>query len=75
MVRMNIMMPDDLAVYLKSVSNKSRYIAEALEEKIRRERSRKLREQLASAYADSSAEDSACARDWSGTLNDGAWRE
>ena len=71
MVRMNIMMPEKLADHLKTVPNKSRYIAEALEERIRRERSKKLRVLLSSAYAEASAEDLAMERAWSGTLADG----
>jgi hypothetical protein len=72
---MNIMMPDNLALRLKAVSNKSRYIAEALEEKIQRERSRQLREDLARAYASAAAEDSVVACEWGGSLHDGVWNE
>jgi hypothetical protein len=71
MVRMNIMMPDTLALHLKTVSNKSRYIAQALEEKILRERSKALREELAHAYTASFDEDRAIAREWDVTLGDG----
>jgi hypothetical protein len=73
MVRMNIMMPDDLAVHLKSVANKSRYIAEALQEKIARERSKHLRRLLAEAYTRSSGKDLALDRAWAGTFGDGGW--
>lgn len=75
MIRMNIVMPEQLAEHLKKVPNKSRYIAEALEEKIRRERSRHLRTVLAQAYTESAEEDRAVDRDWSGTLKDGSWSE
>ncbi len=75
MVRMNIMMPDELAAHLKHVPNKSRYIAEALEERIQRERSRKLRATLAEAYASSAVEDPALAQEWAGTLKEGVWGE
>jgi len=71
MVRMNIMMPEDLAEALKKVPNKSRFIAEALQEKISRERSKKLRAILAESYTSASEEDRALDRDWSGTLADG----
>ncbi len=56
MTRMNIMMPDDLSEYLKKVPNKSRYIAEAVAERISRERSKHLRSLLADAYAASAKE-------------------
>lgn len=75
MVRMNIMMPEELAEHLKTVPNKSRYIAEALEERIGRERSKKIRSLLADAYAQSAKEDLATDADWSGTLRDGGWGE
>ena len=73
MVRMNIMMPDNLALHLKKVSNKSRYIAEALEEKIQRERSKMLRTQLANDYAAVSAEDRAVCTAWDSTTSTKGW--
>ena len=73
MIRMNIIMPDELATHLKRVPNKSRYIAEALAEKITRERTKKLRSLLAGAYTASGDEDRAVDREWAGTLNDGSW--
>ena len=75
MVRMNIMMPESLAEYLKTVPNKSRFIAESLDERIRRERSRQLRADLAQAYTQSADEDRAVDRAWSGTMSDGGWGE
>jgi hypothetical protein len=72
---MNIMMPEVLAEHLKTVPNKSRYIAEALEERIGRERSRALRAQLAEAYASEAGEGAAADRDWSATLSDGIGSE
>ena len=75
MIRMNIMMPDTLALHLKTVPNKSRYIAEALEEKIQRERSKGLRAELAQAYRDSAMEDRAINREWDVTLSDGGGKE
>ncbi|MBF0595067.1 MAG: hypothetical protein HQL22_08870 [Candidatus Omnitrophica bacterium] len=75
MVRMNIMMPEALAEYLKKVPNKSRFIAESLEERIRRERSRHLRASLAEAYMHSAEEDRAIDRSWIGTMGDGGWSE
>lgn len=73
MVRMNIMMPESLAEYLKKVPNKSRFIAESLEERIQRERSKQLRASLAEAYTQSAEEDKAVDSIWSGTRNDGDW--
>ena len=74
MIRMNIMMPEDLAKHLKTVPNKSRYIAEALEQRMLRERSQKLRALLVEAYTESSAEDRAVDSAWSATVDDGGWR-
>ncbi len=73
MVRMNIMMTDELAVHLKSVPNKSRYVVMALEEKIQRERSKRLRAELAEAYMASSKENRVLTQEWSGVLKDGGW--
>jgi hypothetical protein len=73
MIRMNIMMPEDLAEHLKTVPNKSRYIAEALGQRILRERSQKLRELLREAYAESAVEDRVVERAWSSTLDDGGF--
>jgi hypothetical protein len=73
MIRMNIMMPEDLAKHLKTVPNKSRYIAEALEQRMVRERSQKLRALLVEAYTENSFEDLAVDRAWSGTLHDGGF--
>jgi len=75
MVRMNIMMPEALAEYLKTVPNKSRFIAESVDERIARERSRQLRASLAENYASSAKEDLGTDRLWSGTLHDGSWKE
>ena len=73
MIRMNIMMPEDLAKHLKTVPNKSRYIAEALEQRMIRERSQKLRALLVEAYSESAVEDKAVDSTWSGTTDDGGW--
>ena len=70
---MNIMMPEDLAKHLKTVPNKSRYIAEALEQRLLRERSQKLRSLLVEAYTESSAEDKTVDSAWSGSIDDGGW--
>ena len=74
MVRMNIIMPDVLAGHLKTVGNKSRYIVEALEEKILRERTRHMRGLMAEAYTQSGDEDRAADLAWQGTLHDGEWK-
>lgn len=71
MVRMNIVLPEPLAEHLKTVPNKSRYIAEALEEKITRIRAEFLKEELAKAYAESAEEDLAECCEWDATINDG----
>ncbi len=73
MIRMNIMMPEELANHLKTVPNKSRYIVEALEQRILRERSQKLRALLIEAYTESSSEDRSVDLAWSGAIQDGEW--
>ena len=71
MVRMNIVLSEPLAEHLKTVPNKSRFIAEALEEKISRARAEVLRAQLVKAYKESAAEDLAECKEWDATLLDG----
>ena len=71
MVRMNIVLSEPLAEHLKTVPNKSRYIAEALEEKIARARAKLLREELAKAYAELAVEDAELNKEWEVTISDG----
>ncbi len=73
MVRINITISDDLAAYLKSVQNKSQYVVMAVQEKIKRDASKKARLQLAKAYVASAKEDLAVDLEWSGTLKDGCF--
>jgi hypothetical protein len=71
MVRMNIVLPEPLAEHLKTVPNKSRYIAEALEEKISRIRAEFLRQELAKAYKELAREDAELNKEWEVTIADG----
>lgn len=75
MVRMNIIMPDEIAEHLKSVGNKSRYVVEALQEKIQRERTRQMRTLLAGAYTSVADEDVLVSREWAATSSDGSEKE
>jgi hypothetical protein len=71
MVRMNIVMPDELAFHLKKVPNKSLFIRHALQEKIERERTKFLRATLAKEYAEAAKEDMLIDKDWGVSLNEG----
>ena len=64
MVRLNITVPEDLVLQLKSVRNKSRYIAQALREKIHREKKQELEHLLIEGYKNSSPEDHKVNAEW-----------
>ena len=72
MVRLNITMPDDLAKQLTHVRNKSGFIAQALREKLQKEKKEKLEHLLIEGYKESREEDVGINREWEQrTLNDG----
>ena len=50
MKRLNITLPEEIADKIADIPNKSRFIAEALEEKIEREEQKKLNELLKEGY-------------------------
>lgn len=57
MKRLNITLPDETAKKLECVKNKSRFIAEALNEKIERESKEQLEKLLIEGYSSSYNED------------------
>lgn len=64
MKRLNITLPLEIANQLKSVPNKSKFISEALGEKLAREKRAKLEVLLAEGYKKSSREDQKVNFDW-----------
>jgi metal-responsive CopG/Arc/MetJ family transcriptional regulator len=57
MKRLNITLPDETAKKLEHIKNKSRFIAEALNEKIEREDKKQLEKLLIDGYSASYKED------------------
>jgi len=64
MKRLNITLPDDIARKLANKHNKSRFIALALEEKLERERKKKIENLLLEGYKATSKEDAKLQSDW-----------
>ncbi len=71
MVRLNITMPDELAKELEKIPNKSRFIAQALSEKFKREKKEKLESLMIEGYQKTRQEDQELKKDWDkATLKD-----
>jgi len=66
MARLNITLPDDIAKKIANKHNKSRFIAEALKEKIERERKKKIEDLLWEGYRATSEEDAELQAIWEG---------
>ncbi len=64
MKRLNITIPDEVAEELKDKPNKSRYIAQAVKEKLSREKQKRLEEAMAEGYRAAAKEDSEVQSDW-----------
>jgi predicted transcriptional regulator len=64
MTRLNITLSDEIAKQLAEKRNKSRFIAEALEEKFEREKRKKIERLLREGYKASSKEDKKLDVDW-----------
>jgi metal-responsive CopG/Arc/MetJ family transcriptional regulator len=64
MIRLNITLPDEIVKKLQAKKNKSRYIAEALREKIEREEKDKIKVLLKEGYSAASSEDKELTGDW-----------
>lgn len=64
MVRMNITMPERVVRKLSKVKNKSRFIAEAVEEKIEVQEKKQLLDRLAGEYQEMARDDRQAMKDW-----------
>jgi metal-responsive CopG/Arc/MetJ family transcriptional regulator len=64
MIRMNITLPDRVAQKLNKVNNKSRFIAEAVEEKMVVQEKQKTMEVLSQQYKEMAVEEKASMKDW-----------
>jgi len=64
MTRLNITLPDEIARKLVNKHNKSRFIAIALEEKLERERKKKIENLLLEGYRAISKEDAKVQTNW-----------
>lgn len=64
MKRLNITIPEELSQELETVSNKSRFVADALKEKLERERSKKLDDLLVEAYKSTKEDDKKLNEEW-----------
>ncbi|MCP2518968.1 hypothetical protein NLB96_00505 [Candidatus Aminicenantes bacterium AC-335-K20] len=64
MKRLNITIPEELDRALKSKPNKSRFIAEAIREKLEREEKKKLDELLIEGYKATKEEDKRLNKEW-----------
>jgi len=71
MIRMNITIPDDVVKKLGKVKNKSRYIAEAVREKMHQDEMKKLKDELIEGYKTCREEDREVMNDWDATTGDG----
>ncbi len=70
-VRVNITLPLEIAELLKDVKNKSSFIAEAIRERIEKERKAYLIRELAEGYKVRKIEDKELADEWDTTSGDG----
>ncbi|MDD5746521.1 MAG: hypothetical protein PHO30_04570 [Candidatus Omnitrophica bacterium] len=64
MTRMNITLPVEIARKLATKQNKSRFIAEALQEKLERERHNRLEALLLEGYRATAKEEAQLNNDW-----------
>jgi len=64
MIRLNITLPDNIAKVLAEKQNKSRFIAEALKEKMERENRRKMEQLMVEGYKKTVHEDKELNAEW-----------
>jgi flagellar motility protein MotE (MotC chaperone) len=69
--RLNITLPEDVAIMLSGVKNKSAYIADAIRERRLLEKKDKLRKKMEAAYREAAKEDYETYKEWEDTLKDG----
>jgi metal-responsive CopG/Arc/MetJ family transcriptional regulator len=67
MIRLNITLPEEIIKLLEEKKNKSRYIAEALKEKIEREEREKIEKLMKEGYSATAREDKELADEWEKT--------
>ena len=70
-MRFNVTIDWEVGKLLRGIKNKSRYITEALREKLRREENKKRLAALQKAYQASSKEDHSLVGDWDAVSGDG----
>ena len=63
-MRLNITLPDAIGKELKTIPNKSRYIAEALRTKIRQDKQAKMAKEMAIGYKTTNNENVSVNREW-----------
>ena len=73
MKRLNITLPEELTREIENISNKSRFIAEALEEKLTRIKKEKLNKLLAEGYKATKEEDKKINKEWENITLEG-WK-
>jgi len=71
MKRLNITIPDEISHELETVTNKSRFITEALKEKLEREKREKMVKQLTEGYKATKKEDKELNKEWERTTING----
>lgn len=71
MVRMNITMPERVARKLSKFKNKSRFIAEAVEERIAVQEKERMEQLLQESYKKAAKEDAILMKDWDALAGDG----
>jgi len=64
MKRLNITLPEELYLELETIPNKSRLIAQALKERLRKDKKKKLDELLVEGYKTTKAEDKKLNKEW-----------
>lgn len=64
MKRLNITLPEEVTQDLETIPNKSRFIADAVKEKLERERKRRLNELLIEGYKATKEEDKKLNEEW-----------
>lgn len=73
MKRLNITLPEELTREIENISNKSRFIAEALKEKLTRIKKEKLNKLLAEGYKATKEEDKKINEEWENVALEG-WK-
>jgi len=63
-IRVNITLDEKIIATLKPIHNRSRFIAEAIKEKMKRQNYEQAQRDLSEAYTQSYLEDAECAADW-----------